>query len=117
MNKQNKNQHIHHHTYNWDKGTDQLLFFLIVVISIITALSWVTVMIKDDANIYDSCVDACSKRHFSDYEIGKSFSADNTISNPDSNRMMIYKPTIKEFDRNPCIDSCNKMLLVLKDEP
>ena len=84
--------------------------FLVVT----TVMGWVTSTVRENGNVYNSCVDGCSKKYFKDYEIGKSFSSDNSITNPNSNRMMIYKPTIEEFDRTNCIANCNILLLELK---
>ncbi len=105
--KENKNIHYHH--YNWDGIIIQLLVFLVVVI----VLGWVSATVNEPKYIYNSCVDGCSKKYFNDYTIGKNFASDTSVTG-DKNRMIIYKPTIKEFDRTNCMMNCNLMLVELK---
>ena len=105
---------IHNHNYGIEGNFERLFKFIILLIVVSGVINLFTLTANSDNNIYDSCVDACSERHFNDYEVGKNFNADRTIRKADTNRMIIYKPTIKEFDRTPCIISCNILIEELK---
>ncbi len=105
---------IHHYYYNWNKSVNQIFFWLIMLLVVTNVMGWVTTTVKVNELVYNSCVDGCSKKYFKDYEIGKSFSSETTITNPNSNRLRVYKPTIQEFDRTNCMANCNIMLLELR---
>ena len=89
----------HHHTYwHFDKVIKSFLIFMVALIVISNTVGVISNSVLEDQIVYKKCVDGCSAKHFAGIDV---------------NRVQGTSCIVEEFDRTDCIDSCNRMFMVV----
>ncbi len=101
----------HHWHLDW-MLKDLLNWFLVFII----ITSTFTIINNDKDNLeamYNSCVSACNEKHFSGLQVGEDRAICRTKGDV---KVCVENPFVEEFDRTPCINSCNIMLIKMTEE-
>lgn len=89
---------------------------VVLVMAFLLIMMHIAVSVQDRVTFaetaYSECVDACSEKHFMGYQLR--MDGEYTAQAGDGGELKVYTPTIEEFDRTPCIASCNEMFTYLK---
>jgi hypothetical protein len=93
--------HHHYHINSIGKAVFYLLLCVIMLVFFSSLLGSITHELSEDKDVYSKCVDTCSEKHFMGTKRGADGGTDSC--------------TVQEFDRTPCIDSCNRMYLFIKN--
>ena len=109
-----KEEHYHHH-YNWkmDDFLKWAIVCLVVVLVTISAIRITENTLGEDRIVYEKCVDGCSKKHFLGFNVGADLSS-TWVEGDEDGKVAVYRPTVNEFDRTDCMESCNEMYFKLK---